>query len=157
MPPLPVKDESAIGLEKTTRDEADRKTCVDPTQPLSQKEDVLSEQIQIDELPLDSTINGLSKTETSNGNTVDHSEGVTMSTKQERVYLATLCWTIFLIGWNSGTLGPLLPTIQNYYHVRLQGLHLPTQELSPVDAFLYLWQCRLTIRLYQCFSSHRAA
>ncbi|KAJ7288976.1 major facilitator superfamily domain-containing protein [Mycena rebaudengoi] len=34
-----------------------------------------------------------------------------------KVQLITLCWTLFLIGWNDGTLGPLLPRIQQVYHV----------------------------------------
>lgn len=30
---------------------------------------------------------------------------------------ATLCWTVFLVGWNDGTTGPLLPRIQSNYNV----------------------------------------
>lgn len=30
---------------------------------------------------------------------------------------ATLCFTLFLAGWNDGTTGPLLPRIQSNYHV----------------------------------------
>ncbi|KAJ7194833.1 MFS general substrate transporter [Mycena pura] len=37
--------------------------------------------------------------------------------KQERLQLATLCWTLFLAGWNDGSLGPLIPRIQQAYHV----------------------------------------
>ncbi|KAJ7135831.1 major facilitator superfamily domain-containing protein [Mycena epipterygia] len=29
----------------------------------------------------------------------------------------TLCWAVFLAGWNGGSLGPLLPRIQQVYHV----------------------------------------
>ena len=29
----------------------------------------------------------------------------------------TLCWSLFLAGWNDGTTGPLLPRIQEVYHV----------------------------------------
>jgi hypothetical protein len=29
----------------------------------------------------------------------------------------TLCWTLFLTGWSDGTTGPLLPRIQEVYHV----------------------------------------
>lgn len=41
--------------------------------------------------------------------------------KQWKAHLqfATLCWTYFLAGWNDGTLGPLLPRIQEAYHVSL--------------------------------------
>jgi hypothetical protein len=30
---------------------------------------------------------------------------------------ASLCWTLFLAGWNDGTTGPLLPRMQTHYHV----------------------------------------
>ncbi|KAG8851520.1 hypothetical protein FRB96_009193 [Tulasnella sp. 330] len=45
------------------------------------------------------------------------SEKATISIRKERIYMAVLCWCMFLTGWNSGTLGPLLPTIQNHYKV----------------------------------------
>jgi hypothetical protein len=35
----------------------------------------------------------------------------------ERTHFAALCWCIFLAGWNDGTTGPLLPRIQQVYHV----------------------------------------
>ncbi|KAJ7051845.1 major facilitator superfamily domain-containing protein [Mycena amicta] len=42
------------------------------------------------------------------------------STKQrmlENLQLATLCWALFLTGWNDGSLGPLIPKIQEEYHI----------------------------------------
>lgn len=33
------------------------------------------------------------------------------------VHFAALCWFMFLEGWNDGTPGPLLPIIQQTYHV----------------------------------------
>ncbi|KAI0052068.1 MFS general substrate transporter [Auriscalpium vulgare] len=33
------------------------------------------------------------------------------------VQFASLCWTLFLAGWNDGTTGPLLPRMQEVYHV----------------------------------------
>lgn len=41
----------------------------------------------------------------------------TMSVRDERIYLATLCYNLATAGWNDGTLGPLLPRIQEHYHV----------------------------------------
>ncbi|KAJ7874420.1 MFS general substrate transporter, partial [Mycena leptocephala] len=35
-----------------------------------------------------------------------------------RVQTIALCWAVFLAGWNDGSLGPLLPRIQEVYHVR---------------------------------------
>ncbi|KAJ7735781.1 MFS general substrate transporter [Mycena metata] len=34
-----------------------------------------------------------------------------------RVQTLALCWAVFLAGWNDGTLGPLLPRIQEVYHL----------------------------------------
>ncbi|KAI8976584.1 MFS general substrate transporter [Trametes punicea] len=39
------------------------------------------------------------------------------SRRKARIQFATLCWTLFLAGWNDGTTGPLLPRIQSVYHV----------------------------------------
>ncbi|KXN81657.1 Bypass of stop codon protein 6 [Leucoagaricus sp. SymC.cos] len=35
----------------------------------------------------------------------------------EKIHFSALCWSIFLAGWNDGTTGPLLPRIQEVYHV----------------------------------------
>ncbi|KAJ6478773.1 major facilitator superfamily domain-containing protein [Mycena vitilis] len=34
-----------------------------------------------------------------------------------RVQTVTLCWAVFLAGWNDGSLGPLIPKIQEVYHL----------------------------------------
>ncbi|KAI0754425.1 MFS general substrate transporter [Daedaleopsis nitida] len=39
------------------------------------------------------------------------------SRRKARIQFATLCWSLFLAGWNDGTTGPLLPRIQVVYHV----------------------------------------
>lgn len=40
------------------------------------------------------------------------------STKlRERLQFFALCYSMFLLGWNDGTTGPLLPRIQEVYHV----------------------------------------
>lgn len=36
------------------------------------------------------------------------------------IHFVTLCFCLFLVGWNDGTVGPLLPKIQDVYHVRSQ-------------------------------------
>ncbi|RDX45187.1 MFS general substrate transporter [Lentinus brumalis] len=43
--------------------------------------------------------------------------GTPASRRLARIQFATLCWTLFLAGWNDGTTGPLLPRIQRVYHV----------------------------------------
>ncbi|QRW08158.1 major facilitator superfamily transporter [Ceratobasidium sp. AG-Ba] len=35
--------------------------------------------------------------------------------RREMIALAAVVWTQFMAGWNDGTLGPLIPRIQNYY------------------------------------------
>ncbi|KAF9553571.1 MFS general substrate transporter [Agrocybe pediades] len=48
-------------------------------------------------------------------------EGKTVLTKGQKILATlqflTLCWTLFVAGWNDGTIGPLLPRIQEVYHV----------------------------------------
>ncbi|KAJ7719020.1 MFS general substrate transporter [Mycena maculata] len=41
-----------------------------------------------------------------------------------RIQLVTLCWTLFLAGWNDGSLGPLIPKIQEVYHVHYMIISL---------------------------------
>ncbi|KAF8911258.1 MFS general substrate transporter [Mucidula mucida] len=33
------------------------------------------------------------------------------------IHFAALCWCFLLNGWNDGTTGPLLPSMQEYYHI----------------------------------------
>jgi hypothetical protein len=46
-------------------------------------------------------------------------------TKQEarvaRAQFLALCWTLFVLGWNDGSTGPLLPRIQEFYDVNSFG------------------------------------
>ncbi|KAI0350879.1 MFS general substrate transporter [Trametes cingulata] len=56
-----------------------------------------------------------------NVDSVDSAEAVTAQTPaQERsalVHFFALLWCIFVMGWNDGTTGPMLPRIQENYHV----------------------------------------
>lgn len=38
---------------------------------------------------------------------------------REKIVFTTMCGVLFLAGWNDGTTGPLLPRIQEVYHVRV--------------------------------------
>lgn len=55
----------------------------------------------------------------------DQSQGMRISPRKarlnERIQLFVLCWTMFLTGYNDGTTGPMLPRIQEVYHVRYPG------------------------------------
>lgn len=57
--------------------------------------------------------------------------------RKARVQFATLCWSIFVVGWNDGTLGPLLPRLQEFYHVSIR------YPLLEVDLTTSLVICRL--------------
>ena len=35
----------------------------------------------------------------------------------EMTAFGAVLWVFFLLGWNDGTAGPMLPAIQRYYHV----------------------------------------
>ena len=34
-----------------------------------------------------------------------------------RAQFLALCWALFVLGWNDGSIGPLLPRIQKFYDV----------------------------------------
>ena len=34
-----------------------------------------------------------------------------------QIQFMALCWSLFLLGWNDGCTGPLLPRIKEVYHV----------------------------------------
>lgn len=38
--------------------------------------------------------------------------------RRSRIQFVALCWSLFMAGWNDGSTGPLLPRIQEVYHVR---------------------------------------
>lgn len=53
----------------------------------------------------------------SNTPPVDPGEPSKVSKAAGYIQFLTLCWTLFLAGWNDGTTGPLLPRMQSNYHV----------------------------------------
>ena len=48
--------------------------------------------------------------------------------RRRLIQFATLCWCFILEGWNDGSTGPLLPRIQNTYHVSVSVLVKPHAE-----------------------------
>ncbi|KAI6148519.1 major facilitator superfamily domain-containing protein [Pisolithus tinctorius] len=44
--------------------------------------------------------------------------------RRARIQFATLCWSLYLAGWNDGTTGPLLPRIQRAYNVNFAVVSL---------------------------------
>ncbi|PCH35321.1 MFS general substrate transporter [Wolfiporia cocos MD-104 SS10] len=44
--------------------------------------------------------------------------------RNANIQFATMCFTLFLAGWNDGTTGPLLPRIQSVYHVNFAVVSL---------------------------------
>lgn len=58
---------------------------------------------------------------TTNGGKEQRDLRSNLQKKAEKIQFATLCWSIFLAGWNDGTTGPLLPRIQEVYHVCLDS------------------------------------
>lgn len=53
------------------------------------------------------------------------------STKlRERIQFFSLCYAMFLLGWNDGTTGPLLPRIQEVYHVTDFSFRSPQGQIA---------------------------
>lgn len=44
-----------------------------------------------------------------------------LNIRKLNIKFAVICLAMFLEGWNLGATGPLIPAIQNYYHVGLQS------------------------------------
>jgi hypothetical protein len=61
----------------------------------------------------------------------DASAGRAAMRRRGRAHFAVLCWVLFLNGWNDGSAGPLIPTIQRVYHVRPSPSPSPTPLLRP--------------------------
>lgn len=57
---------------------------------------------------------------------VTHGSQTKVQKRWARAYYAVLCYNFFLAGWNDGSTGPLLPTIQRSHHVRFFLSHLPS-------------------------------
>lgn len=54
---------------------------------------------------------------------------------------ASILFFIFLMGWNDGTQGPLLPAIQAHYHVISLSLNAPT-SISPRNPYTdWIYHC----------------
>lgn len=52
--------------------------------------------------------------------------------RKARIQFLALCWTLFTLGWNDGTTGPLLPRIQSVYNVGMTR-HRSCKSTEPVD------------------------
>ncbi|CAE6464179.1 unnamed protein product [Rhizoctonia solani] len=47
----------------------------------------------------------------------DSSSSDAAAHRREMIAMAAVCWTQFMAGWNDGTLGPLIPIIQEHFHI----------------------------------------
>ena len=71
--------------------------------------------------------------------------------RKASIQFATLCWSIFVVGWNDGTTGPLVPRLQEVYHVCDISVHLvsgcvayqtPTLQVSyAVVSLIFIASC----------------
>lgn len=73
--------------------------------------------------------------------------------KLANVQFVSLCWTLFLIGWNDASTGPLLPRIGQVYHVcscqvYYQSVVVLTQDLG------WFRSCFSDLRACMCRKSH---
>lgn len=57
------------------------------------------------------------KTSETSTQTVDLPPNSNVYRTRARIQFASVCFSMFLAGWNDGTTGPLLPRIQKVYHV----------------------------------------
>lgn len=87
-----------------------------PRVPLSASELELSAPYGESENELEPLILHSSSLLASDNQPLDHiSVNDAKNWKRERLYIAACCGCLFLTGWNDGSTGPLLPTIQKHY------------------------------------------
>lgn len=52
--------------------------------------------------------------------------------RKARIQFLALCWSLFVLGWTDGTVGPLLPRIQQFYDVSLALKSVRGSDLTVV-------------------------
>ena len=67
-----------------------------------------------------------------------------------RIQFSSLCYSLFLAGWNDGTTGPLLPRIQQVYHVRPSALtyrkHWPDLQVGfAIVSLIFVFACFVSV------------
>lgn len=75
----------------------------------------------------DNVTNGIDRENTKTVSNIAVSSPLPNSQRQiikARIQFASLCWCLFLAGWNDGTTGPLLPRIRKVYHVILSNAYV---------------------------------
>ena len=73
--------------------------------------------------------------------------------RREKAVFATMCGSLFLAGWNDGTTGPLLPRIQEVYHV----WYKITLTISLLDFFKVGFAVVSLIFITSCVVRHQRA
>ncbi|KAK7048873.1 major facilitator superfamily domain-containing protein [Favolaschia claudopus] len=81
----------------------------------------MSSAVELHSLPNEPSSSRLSRTESKHAaNALQVAVSDTRTQQhvfRERIQVLALCGCLFLAGWNDGTIGPLIPRIQNVYHV----------------------------------------
>lgn len=62
---------------------------------------------------------------------LENESGIRTPAQRRKAFMqfAALCCSIFVAGWNDGTLGPLLPRLQEVYHVSLLSCRILMRRL----------------------------
>ncbi|KAI0322837.1 MFS general substrate transporter [Amylostereum chailletii] len=84
---------------------------------LSSRVSVVKNDNRQDEIELAETSRKSDRSQPADSDTHSNDHPPRTNTLLAKVQFASLCWSLFLAGWNDGTTGPLLPRIQEVYHV----------------------------------------
>jgi len=77
--------------------------------------------------------------------------------RRANIQFVTLCWTLFLAGWNDGTTGPLLPRIQKVYEVCVVSTYsCLCQDHYRLISLSYLYSLCLRASFVTALFSHPA-
>ena len=141
-------DDSPSCLEKNEENENDL-SCADPKE---EKAVLPRSSTDLENLPTLTTLRDVEE--------VNSASDVTLAPAikwKRRIQFATLCWCFVLEGWNDGSTGPLLPRIQDTYHVGGHSFDKPTlcsflpQVNFAIVSLLFVFLC--VVRFHLCIAT----
>lgn len=149
-PPSPSRSQSSqewhsnekSAIESDDRDRQDQ--IPDGIETLEKSEIVMDSSQLVSGIVTPKSVN-----ETASGSSSPKSSSAPLRTKQQRRkenwHYFSLCFVLFLAGWDGGTLGPLILRIQTFYHASLFLFGF-------IEGNCYSYFCLLLGKLHDCFA-----
>jgi hypothetical protein len=125
--------------------------------PISRHSMPLHPQPSTSGVELSQTLEMMNRTVSTKDTTTPANDLSTVRAHRVRAHmqLASLCFSLFLAGWNDATTGPLLPRIQNVYNVRTPIINhsqimTKLQIGFVVVSLIFVFACLASPVLWKC-------